>query len=174
MQFLKRTYGRFAGLVHELARFGVIGAAAFVLDLGLFNLLNVALSWGVLTSKVIAAVASTTLAYLGNRYWTFKEREQTGLGREYFLFFLLNGIGLLISLLVLGFTEYTLKLTDPLSTNVANMVGVALGTLFRYWSYRRWVFLEVTEPVPAEPPAPSGPIPTDPVFPGLPAANQDR
>ncbi|MFI6811396.1 GtrA family protein [Nonomuraea sp. NPDC050328] len=153
MQFLKRAYHRFTDLVHEFAKFGTIGAIAFVLDLGLFNLLNVVMGIGVLSSKVGAAVVATTFAYLGNRYWTFRHREQSGLGREYFLFFLLNGIGLLISLLVLGFTEYTLKLSDPISTNVANLIGVGLGTLFRYWSYKRWVFLEATEPIPTELPA---------------------
>lgn len=150
MQFAKRLYQRFATLVHELTKFGTIGAIAFVVDLGMLNLFNVGIGLGPLTSKVFATVISATVAYAGNRYWTFRHREQSGLGREYFLFFLLNGIALLFGLLVIGFTSYTLELTDPISTNIANLVGVALGTLFRFWSYKRWVFLEATEPIPTE------------------------
>jgi putative flippase GtrA len=148
--FVKRLYQRFESLVHELAKFGSIGAVAFLLDTGLLNLTLVVFGQGPLTSKVVATTISTTFAYLGNRFWTFRHREQSGLGREYFLFFLLNGIALLFGLLVIGFTTYTLNLHDTLSLNIANIVGVGLGTLFRYWSYKKWVFLEATEPIPVE------------------------
>ncbi|GIH74420.1 GtrA family protein [Planobispora longispora] len=153
MQFLRHAYKRFADLVHELAKFGIIGAIAFVIDFGATNLLRWGWGWGPLTSKVIATIIAATFAYLGNRYWTFRHREQSGLAREYFLFFLLNGIGLLISMLVIGFVTYTLGLEDPISYNVALLVGTALGTLFRFWSYKRWVFLAataVTEEIPKE------------------------
>ncbi|MET8861516.1 GtrA family protein [Nonomuraea sp. NPDC049421] len=150
MTFAKRLYERFASLVHELAKFGSIGAVAFVLDTSLLNLFNVVVGLGPLTSKVVATTISTTFAYLGNRFWTFRHREQSGLGREYFLFFLLNGIALLFGMLTIGFTTYTLGLHDTLSFNIANIVGVGLGTLFRYWSYKKWVFLEATEPIPVE------------------------
>ncbi|MEV4116394.1 GtrA family protein [Nonomuraea sp. NPDC049695] len=150
MNFVGRLYERFASLVYELAKFGSIGAIAFVIDFGLLNLCNVVLGWGPLTSKVVATTISTTFAYLGNRYWTFRHREQNGLGREYFLFFLLNGIALLFGMLAIGFTTYTLDRHDALSINIANIVGVGLGTLFRYWSYKKWVFLEATEPIPVE------------------------
>ncbi|MEU7896138.1 GtrA family protein [Nonomuraea sp. NPDC049152] len=150
MTFVKRLYRWFATMVHELTKFGIVGALAFVLDTGMFNLLNLVVGMGPLTSKVLTAAISISFAYAGNRFWTFRDREQSGLGREYFLFFLLNGIALLFGLLVIGFTSYTLKLTDPLSTNIANIIGIGLGTLFRFWSYKRWVFLEATEPIPAE------------------------
>lgn len=150
MEFAKRLYQRFESLVHELAKFGSIGAVAFLLDTGAYNLFLLGFEWGPLTSKVFATTISATFAYLGNRFWTFRHREQSGLGREYFLFFLLNGIALLFGLLVIGFTKYTLHLHDGLSLNIANFVGVGLGTLFRYWSYKKWVFLEATEPIPVE------------------------
>jgi len=135
-------YRRFALLVHELAKFGTIGAIAFVIDFGGTNLLRYGIGLGPLSSKAIATVVAATFAYLGNRYWTWRHREQSGLAREYVLFFILNGIGLLISLLVIGFVTYTLGLNDPLSYNFALILGTGLGTLFRFWSYKKWVFLE--------------------------------
>ncbi|NBE98315.1 GtrA family protein [Nonomuraea sp. KC401] len=150
MDFVRRLYERFASLVHELAKFGSIGAIAFLIDTGAYNLFLLGVELGPLTSKVFATTISATFAYLGNRFWTFRHREQSGLGREYFLFFLLNGIALLFGLLVIGFTTYTLHLVDPLSANIANIIGVGLGTLFRFWSYKKWVFLEATEPIPVE------------------------
>lgn len=142
MELFRRLYRRFALLVHELAKFGTIGAIAFVIDFGGTNLLRYGIGMGPLSSKAIATVVAATFAYLGNRYWTWRHREQSGLAREYVLFFILNGIGLLISLLVIGFVTYTLGLNDPLSYNIALILGTGLGTLFRFWSYKKWVFLE--------------------------------
>ncbi|WP_113702479.1 GtrA family protein [Nonomuraea lactucae] len=150
MDFIRPLYQRFSTLLHELTKFGLIGAMAFVIDTGMYNVALMALTLGPMTSKVLATAISATFAYAGNRFWTFRHREQSGLGREYFLFFLLNGIALLFGVLAIGFTRWTLGLDDLLSLNIANLVGVALGTLFRFWSYKKWVFLEATEPIPTE------------------------
>lgn len=130
-------------LVREIAKFGVVGAFAFVIDVGLFNLL---LYFGPLedkplTAKVVSVAVATTFAYFGNRYWTFRHRGRTNMGREYLLFFLLNGIAMLISVGCLWVSHYLLGLDSPLADNIsANVIGLALGTLFRFWSYRTWVF----------------------------------
>lgn len=136
-------------LMREVAKFGVIGAIAFVIDIGLFNLLMFAGGDGPLydkplTAKVISVVAATTFAYFGNRFWTFRHRGRTNMGREYILFFVLNGVAMLIALSCLWFSHYALGLTSALADNIsANVIGLVLGTLFRFWSYRRWVFPEV-------------------------------
>jgi putative flippase GtrA len=134
-------YARFRQLIHEVAKSGVIGAVAFAVTWGGTNLLHFGLQMGPLTSNTVATVVAATVAFAGNRYWTFRHRAASGLSREYFLFFVLNGVGLLIQLLCIGFTHYTLKLDDRYSYNVALIVGIALGTLFRFWSYKKWVFL---------------------------------
>ena len=46
-----------------------------------------------------------------------------------------------IAVATLGISHYVLGFTSPLADNIAaNGVGLALGTAFRFWSYRRWVF----------------------------------
>jgi putative flippase GtrA len=138
-------------LVREIAKFGVVGLFAFVIDIGLFNILRFAGGEGPLydrplTAKVVSVVVATTFAYFGNRYWTFRHRGRTSFGREYVLFFVLNGVGLAISVACLWFSHYALGLTSALADNIsANVIGIGLGTLFRFWSYRRWVFPEDTE-----------------------------
>ena len=94
-----------------------------------------------LTAKVISTVLATTFAYFGNRHWTFRHRERRGLRREYILFFGFNAVGLAIALGCLGVSHYVLRLTSPLADNVsANVIGMVLGTVFRFWAYRRFVF----------------------------------
>lgn len=162
---LGKAYRRFRQLLHEAAKFGTVGAVAWVVDTGVFNLLY---GLGPLTAKVLATAVATTFAFAGNRFWTFRHRKNSGLAKEYFLFFVFNGIGLLIQMLVLGLSYYWLADIWPdifgtrLASNIAsNVVGVGLATLFRFWSYRRWVFLPPDAP------------PVDPHS-GLPTRDDDR
>ena len=154
MKALLAAYYRLGHLVRELMKFGVVGSVAFVVDVTVFNLL-LHTTDKPLTSKAIATVVATTVAYAGNRTWTFRKRGRSGVRREYALFFLLNGVGLLISLTVLAISHYLLDFTSQLSDNIAaNVVGLALGTAFRFWSYRRWVFpaVKAEEPVSVDQP----------------------
>jgi len=140
---LLAAYYRLGHLVRELMKFGVVGGFAFLADIGLFNLPLHATDKP-LTSKTISAVVATTVAYIGNRHWTFRRRERSGVRREYTLFFLLNGVGLVIALACLAISHYLLDFTSRLADNIAaNGVGLALATTFRFWSYRRWVFREL-------------------------------
>ena len=138
------AHGR--SILHEVAKFGVVGLSALVVDVGLFNLLRYAGDPGPmydkpLTAKAISVVVATTVAYFGNRLWTFRHRGRTTFAREYVLFFLLNGVAMCIALACLWFTHYALGHTSPLADNLsANVIGLGLGTIFRFWSYRRWVF----------------------------------
>ncbi|WP_432542459.1 GtrA family protein [Kineococcus sp. SYSU DK002] len=165
---VRRLRDTYEVLAREAAKFGIVGAVAFVTDFGLFNLLRFAGPDGVgvlhhkpLTANVISVVVSIVVAWLGNRYWTFRHRRRASAPRELFLFFVMNGVGLLISLVCLGFTYYVLDLRGPVASNVsAKVVGVALGTLFRWWAYRRFVFVEElreegwqAHPAPSAPPA---------------------
>ena len=155
MRAILAAYYRLGHLVRELMKFGVVGGFAFLVDIGLFNLLLQA-TGKPLTSKTIATVVATTVAYAGNRTWTFRRRGRSGVRREYALFFLLNVVGLLISLTCLAISHYLLDFTSTLADNIAaNVIGLGLGTAFRFWSYRRWVFPAVKEseaPVSADPP----------------------
>jgi len=137
-------------LVHEVAKFGVVGLVALVVDVTLFNFLLYHSS-GLLhgkptTAKIVSTAVATLVSYVGNRFWTFRHRDRIGSSREIALFFLLNGVGLAIAAGCVAFSNYVLGLTSPLANNIAaNVVGLGLGTLFRFWAYRRWVFPEFAE-----------------------------
>jgi putative flippase GtrA len=141
--YARGLYERFRHLIHEVAKFGVVGVVAFLVTEVGTNLLYLQAGLGPLTSNVIATVVATCVSFGGNRYWTFRHRDRAGFGREYVLFFVLNGVGLSIQLACLGVSYYMLGLTDKLSYNVALIIGIGLGTLFRFWSYRAWVWRAV-------------------------------
>ena len=140
-------YHRFGDLLRELAKFGVVGISAAAIDVGGSNFLAFVVGLGPLTSKTLSMFVATSLAYLGSRFWTFRHRAGSAPVREYFLFWIMNGIGLLIQLLCIGFAMYTLGLEGPLAFNISgNVVGLLLATGFRFWAYKKWVFIPPDEP----------------------------
>jgi putative flippase GtrA len=132
----------------EVAKFGTVGAMAFVIDVGLFNILRATiLSDSPLTAKGISVIAATTFAFLANRHWTYRDRARTGYRRETLLFFATNAAALLISWACLATSHYLLGLDSQLADNISgNVIGVGLGTLFRFWAYRTWVFPDEAQP----------------------------
>jgi putative flippase GtrA len=127
-------------LLKELSAFGVVGAVCFVIDVVLFQLLYVHAELGAVTSKFLATLVSMTVAYFAHRYWSFSHRARTGLRREYLLFAAINGVTLLLNVGVVAFVRYAMGQESALVLQLANVVGIALGTVIRYLSYRRWVF----------------------------------
>lgn len=147
------TAGR--GLIRQLAKFGVVGVIALVVDVGLFNLVSYVgadplLDGQPLLAKIVSTAAATLVAWLGNRYWTFRHTRRSDMRREAVLYFVMCTIGLFIALSCLWISHYALGFTSPLADNIAaNVVGLALGTTFRFWAYKRFVFTGVAAPAPA-------------------------
>jgi putative flippase GtrA len=141
---VRGLYAAFQDLIHELAKFGVVGAINYVIDVAIFNALVVGpLHHRPITSKTISTVVAATSSYFMNRHWTWRNRARTGLGREYGLFILLSAVGLALTLGCLGFGEYVLGQHSLLARNFwGNVVGVGVGMVWRFWAFKRWVFLE--------------------------------
>ena len=142
MDLLRDLYARFRVLIHEVAKFGLVGIIAFIITLGGANVLHYGAGLGPLTSVTIATAAATVFAFLGNKLWAFRHRNGSHWGRESVLFFVFNGIGLLIQLAFVAVATHGLGLNDKFSYTVANIIGVGVATIFRLYCYRRWVFLE--------------------------------
>jgi putative flippase GtrA len=147
VQVIREAYRRWQVLVHELAKFGIVGVVCYAVDFGLYNVCHVAFGLGPITSKIISTVVAATCAYLGNRHWSFRHRARSGVRREYTLFIVLNTVGLLIALACLGFGYYVLDQRSALASNIwGNLIGTGLGTIFRFWAYKKWVFLHPEDP----------------------------
>lgn len=147
LALLDRARGALDVLVREMLKFGVVGAVAFVIDLGGYNLLVfgpglLGLNEKPLTARVISATVATVVAWLGNRLWTFRHRGNRQASHELALFIFFNVVAMAISLACLGTSRYIFGLESQLADNITNIFGIALGTLFRFWSYRKFVFID--------------------------------
>jgi putative flippase GtrA len=142
---VRGLYARFRQIIHEFAKFGIIGVIGLAITNFGYALMH---SHGVgpVTSTTIATIIATAVAYIGNRYWSFRHRERTSVPREGTIFFVLNGIGLLIQDAVVAFNAYVLGLEHhKLAEFVALNTGIAIATVFRFWSYRRFVWVALAD-----------------------------
>jgi putative flippase GtrA len=161
---VRGLYVRFQRLIHEAAKFGVVGVVGVFITNGGYALLHNTFGLGPVTSTTIATIVATAVSYVANRYWSFRHRERTSVAREGVIFFILNGIGLLIQDAVVAFNYYILgNGQNKAAEFIALNAGIALATLFRFWSYRKWVWAEPgdgTEAETGQPQAPAAPSPT--------------
>lgn len=132
--------GRLAAARSEVTQFLIAGGLAYAVDVAVFNL---CLYWGLggVAAKVVSSVPATIVAYIGNRYWTYRSRERTGVRREYTMFFVFSAIAAGIQASCVFVSHHLMDFTGTLADNISgNIVGMALGTLFRFWAFRTFVF----------------------------------
>jgi putative flippase GtrA len=149
-------------MLPEIFKFLIVGGLGTVIDLGGAGLLQGKYHFEPLAAKAISVTIATGFTYLGSRFWTFRERENQAVHREAVLFFVLNVVGLLIAEAVIGLVSYVMGLRGPFAYNAASFIGTGFGTIFRFYAYRKWVFLA---PESASEPAP---LPNAPAFPDFP------
>ena len=132
-------------LRQEFGKFFSVGLIAYLVAVGGFNLLvhldSAPLKSKPLTASILSGALSILVAYFGNRHWTWKERQRSGASREITLFFIINLISLSFTVICLAISRYILGFDSAVADNIsANIIGVGIGTLFRFWSYRTIVF----------------------------------
>jgi putative flippase GtrA len=157
-------YKRFQELIHEGAKFCVIGGIGAIVTLGGADILHNHLGVGEYTGITISTLIATLVTFVGNRYWTFRHRSGKGTAHESVMFFVLNGVGLLIGYGCIWLVSSAAGLRGPLWYDFANFLGLVFGTLFRFWSYRKWVWHAQPSAAPA---AVGGTAGMDGVPPGL-------
>ncbi|WAB81889.1 GtrA family protein [Microcella daejeonensis] len=134
-------------LLAQVGRFGVVGVVGLVVDVVLFNVLRatVLAPEEVEAGPIIAKIVSTSVAivanWIGSRYWAFRLEHRRPPLREAVEFVLVSIGGLLIAVGCLAISRELLGFTSLLADNIAsNVVGLGLGSLFRFALYRWWVF----------------------------------
>jgi putative flippase GtrA len=145
LSFIQDLYARFRHIVHEVAKFGIVGASGALLQFVVQDTLHFKVGLGALTAEAIGISGGIVLTFFGNRHWTYADRRSHG--REFisetllFLVFCLLGLGIQLGLQAV--VTYGLGYKDGLSYNLATAFGIGIATLFRLWAYRTFVFKAV-------------------------------
>src|SRR6478752_7599968 len=139
------TPARRARLLPQLIKFGAVGAVGFVVNLLVFNALMLFVLAGVPHKTLFATAIATLVAigtnWVGNRYWAFSGNRNENATREGVEFFVVSLAGMAIPLACVWVSHYLLGHHSLLADNISNnVIGLALGTVFRFAFYRWWVF----------------------------------
>lgn len=160
MALVSAAYSRVQHLVHEVVKFGAVGGIAYLVTIAVNYAYLLVQKNDELTAYIVANVVATGVAYIGNRYWTYKERESGG-SREMILFLAINGIAIAIQTGITALTYYVMDLDSHFEIFFSKFVlGIGIGMAFRFWCYRTFIFPEA-EPALAGDQFPySEPLPT--------------
>ena len=158
---VERLVEQIKPLIHELAKFVVVGGVCFVLDLVLAYLFRFEVGLGPTTSKALSTILATAVSYAGNRLWSFSHRvdEDRGQGQDVLAYGGIAVIGLVITLIPVDAAHYLLGETSPLAFTLSGVLGTGVATVFRFWADSSWNHLEAKSRTPRQPrmtgPAPS-------------------
>jgi putative flippase GtrA len=137
----------YSTLIGYVLKFGVVGLAGYVIDVSIFNALRLGLFGeghffqGPIGAKIVSVAIATLATWFGNRYWTFREHRRANFLLELVEFTVVSVGGLAIGLICLWVSHYLLGFTSLLADNISsNVVGLVLGTTFRFVLYRFWVY----------------------------------
>ncbi|UAL28663.1 GtrA family protein [Nocardioides rotundus] len=142
----------------EAWRFAAIGVLATVVSFTLFNLLvhgfgivDAPLNRHAVTGYVLANVVGMAISFRGTKDWVFRERRVRHADGGVTAFVVINVVTMLIPMACLAFSRHVLDRTDAFSDNLAaNVIGLALGFVARFWLFRYTVFVRTVE-LPAQP-----------------------
>jgi putative flippase GtrA len=134
----------------ELLKFAVVGGTTFVIDTTIFvGLKHSVLETKPVISKIIATLVATIVSYVLSREWSFRTRGGRAGHHEAMLFFVISGIGVVLTSAPLWLSRYAFGLQTPnisaFSQEIADFVsaqiiGTLVAMLFRWWAFRKYVF----------------------------------
>jgi putative flippase GtrA len=134
-------------LLRYALKFGIVGLIGFFVDVGVFNALRLGgaghghFFQEPIGAKIVSVVVATAVTWFGNRYWTFREHRRKNFLLELVEFSIVAVGGLGIGLLCLWISHYLLGLQSLVADNIStNVIGLFLGTAFRFVLYRFWVY----------------------------------
>jgi putative flippase GtrA len=131
---------RLSLMYREIAKFGVVGGAGVLVNIGVFNLVMRNTGLQTVRASVLATLVSIAFNYVGFRYFTYRDRDKARRTRELGLFLAFSAVGLVIENGILFIATYGFDWDSRLQSNVFKFLGIGVATLFRFWSYRTWVF----------------------------------
>ncbi|MEU0989567.1 GtrA family protein [Streptomyces sp. NPDC005953] len=143
--------GQLQQLLREVAKFGAVGGAGVIVNLAIFNLVRATTEIPVVRASLIANAVAIITNYLGYRYFTYRDRDKSGRTRELSLFLVFSLIGMVIENGILYVATYGFGWDSSLQSNLFKFLGIGIATLFRFWSYRTWVFRALPDREPEQP-----------------------
>lgn len=121
----------------QLFKFGVVGCSGYLINLGVFALLDSTLGAHQAVGAVVAFCVAVSSNFLWNRYWTFGPGDGHP-GFQAARFFAVSIGALLVNLVVLE----ALLAESSMAPLTAQAISVAVAMPFNFLGNKLWTFAE--------------------------------
>lgn len=125
-------------LLAQLAKFGIVGVIATLIDFGVMNLLHYGARLDILVANTAGFIISLIFNYLASRKFVFEHKEDMSRRREFAIFVVLSVIGLALN----DGIVLTLNKGLALEANIAKIGATALVMMYNFAT--RKIFLDGT------------------------------
>lgn len=152
--------GKKIAIIYQIAKFGIIGVANVLVDLGVLALTILLFSTyfkidakqsllGAITFfslfKSISFIIANINSYLWNKHWTFDQGSKKQTKSEFVQFFAVSVVGFLINVFVASVVfKMILGSLGDFSSGQLGLIGAAAGSIaglaWNFIGYKLWVF----------------------------------
>lgn len=122
-------------IMRQFMKFGVVGVLNTLSSLLMYSLLIEFANIEPIGANAAAFVVSVTMSFFLNKRWTFRNRSEQAT-RQYAAFFVISGIGLLISSSIIFLTHNILGWQEY----VAFFTAVVIVLFWNFNANRMWTF----------------------------------
>ena len=134
-------------LIEQILKFGVVGAIAFFIDWGVFNIVLISgtfiageefasQEWFTLLATTLGFTISVIFNYLASMKFVFTHKEGMSRRREFIIFVILSLIGLGINNLVVWFIAHgcpwPFEVAQLLKDNAAKIIATAIVMVWNF------------------------------------------
>jgi putative flippase GtrA len=129
----------------QLAKFGLIGVANTVVDLGIYNLFiymsDVSSGYLIVVFKSFSVLAAIVNSYVWNKFWSFEKKEVTNVGEEFTQFLMVSLVGLLLNVGITAFVVNVIGMPAGITEKTwANIGGLTASVLVLTWNFVGYKF----------------------------------
>ncbi len=129
----------------QLAKFGLIGVANTVVDLGIYNLFiymsDVSSGYLIAVFKSFSVLAAIVNSYVWNKFWSFEKKEVRNIGEEFTQFLMVSLVGLLLNVGITAFVVNVIGAPAGVADKTwANIGGLAASVLVLTWNFVGYKF----------------------------------
>lgn len=130
----------------QLSKFGLIGVANTVIDLGIYNLFifmsDVSSGYLIAVFKSFSVLAAIVNSYIWNKFWSFEKKETGNVGEEFTQFLLVSLVGLLLNVGITSFVVNVIGAPTGIADKTwANIGGLTASILVLTWNFIGYKFL---------------------------------